>query len=232
MSVFAIADLHLPGGTEKPMHIFGTHWKNHFEVVCANWENQINHNDIVLLPGDISWAMQLSDALVDLQSIANLPGEKILIKGNHDYWWNSLSRVRTMLPKTINVLQNDSLTIGDFVFLGTRGWNLPTTQVPLEPSDEKILQREVERLRLSINHAQQYSKGKHLVALMHFPPLLSDGLSTDFSILLENACVANVVYGHLHGLGTRFGFSGKHNETTYHLVSCDAISFSPVFITN
>ena len=122
MTLFAIGDLHLPGGEEKPMDIFGDHWENHFEHIAADWRARVKDGDVVLIPGDISWAMQLERAVPDLQKIGALPGRKVLIKGNHDYWWNSVSKLRRVLPEGMSALQHDALDMGDFVVCGTRGW--------------------------------------------------------------------------------------------------------------
>ena len=139
MTLFAIGDLHLPGGEEKPMDIFGDHWENHFAHIAADWRARVKDGDAVLIPGDISWAMQLECAVPDLQKIGALPGRKVLIKGNHDYWWNSISRLRRMLPEGMSALQHDALDMGDFVVCGTRGWMFPTGDAPLAPEDELSL---------------------------------------------------------------------------------------------
>ena len=130
MSVFAIGDLHLPGHAEKPMDVFGSHWDRHFETISENWRAKITHEDIVLIPGDISWAMQLSDAADDLAASGELPGTKLLLRGNHDYWWSSLSKLRAALPKSMHVIQNDAMLLDGRVFCGTRGWTFPTPQQP------------------------------------------------------------------------------------------------------
>ena len=116
MSIFAIGDLHLPGGDKKPMDVFGAHWERHFERICADWQSRVKPEDIVLIPGDISWAMQLSDALNDLREIAKLPGTILLLRGNHDYWWSSLSQLRACLPENMHAVQNDAFDAGDCVF--------------------------------------------------------------------------------------------------------------------
>lgn len=228
MSIFAIGDLHLPGRGDKPMNVFGMQWDRHFETIQANWQKHITENDVVLIPGDISWAMQLENAVEDLQSIAALPGQKVILKGNHDYWWSSIAKVRKTLPTGMFALQNDSLALGGVVFCGTRGWTMPLAQAPLNPPEMKIYQRELGRLQISLAHAQKQASGQPLVVLMHFPPLLADGEETGFSQLLVQAGVSEVVYGHLHGNGIANGFVGVHQGVRYHLVSCDAIQFSPI----
>ena len=137
MSIFAIGDLHLPGGDKKPMDVFGAHWERHFERICADWQSRVKPEDIVLIPGDISWAMQLSDALNDLREIAKLPGTILLLRGNHDYWWSSLSQLRACLPENMHAVQNDAFDAGDCVFCGTRGWTIPLGQ-NATAQDEKL----------------------------------------------------------------------------------------------
>ena len=138
MSLFAIGDLHLSGGADKPMDVFGPHWQGHFDRIRADWQAKVKPEDVVLIPGDISWAMRLEDAVADLESIAQLPGRKVLIRGNHDYWWNSITRVRSVLPEGFTALQHDAADLGECVVCGTRGWSIPTGDVPLTPEDMKI----------------------------------------------------------------------------------------------
>ena len=229
MSVFAIGDLHLPGHDQKPMDVFGSHWDRHFETISENWRKKIGQDDLVLIPGDISWAMQLAEAKDDLDAIGRLPGTKLLLRGNHDYWWSSLSKLRAILPEKMHVIQNDALAIGGHIFCGTRGWNFPTAQQPLNEQDEKIYQRELMRLRMSLDHAKKLD-GEDVTVMLHFPPLFADGLGTAFTDILEEYGVQHVVYGHLHGAGIKIGFEGEREGIQYHLVSCDALGFDPVQI--
>lgn len=226
MSVFAIGDLHLPGHEQKPMDVFGSHWDRHFETISENWRRKITHEDVVLIPGDISWAMQLSQAADDLDAIGELPGTKLLLRGNHDYWWSSLSKLRAALPPKMHVIQNDAMCIDGHVFCGTRGWNFPTAQQALDEQDEKVYRRELMRLRMSLEHARKLD-GTDVTVMLHFPPLFADGVGTAFTEILEEYGVNHVVYGHLHGLGIKIGFEGEREGITYHLVSCDALGFDP-----
>ena len=228
MSVFAIGDLHLPGHEQKPMDVFGSHWDRHFETISENWQQKITEDDIVLIPGDISWAMQLSEAMDDLNAIGELPGTKLLLRGNHDYWWSSLSKLRAVLPEKMHVIQNDAMRIGDHVFCGTRGWNFPTAQQALSAQDEKVYLRELMRLKMSLDQAKKL--GDDVTVMLHFPPLFADGISTAFTDILESYQVQRVVYGHLHGAGIKIGFEGVRQGIEYHLVSCDALQFHPVCI--
>ena len=226
MAVFAIGDLHLPGHEKKPMDVFGSHWDRHFETISDHWRQLISQEDIVLIPGDISWAMQLAQAADDLSAIAALPGRKLLLRGNHDYWWNSLSKLRAVLPEGMFAIQNDALLLDGLVFCGTRGWNLPTPQSPLGAEDEKIYRRELLRLRMSLEKACALSR-EEITVMMHYPPLLADGEGTAFTDILEEYPVKRVVYGHLHGAGIKIAFEGRRKEIDYVLTSCDALHFCP-----
>ena len=228
MAIYAIGDLHFPGGQEKPMNVFGSHWEDHVSRIITQWRHIVSPDDLVLVPGDISWAMHFEQAKEDLSIVADLPGEKILLRGNHDYWWSSVSKLRAWLPEGMYALQNDSIVWRDTVICGTRGWNFPSAQNPLDETDTKIFNREVIRLELSLQQAK--GTGLPILAMLHYPPLLKDILHTAFTDLLEQYQVAVCCYGHLHDTGIANGFQGIHNGTAYHLVSCDSIAFTPKLI--
>lgn len=220
--IFAISDLHLPGGDNKPMDVFGPHWENHFEKITQDWCGRVGEDDVVLIPGDISWAMSMEAVLPDLQSIGALPGHKIILRGNHDYWWSSLSKVRQALPLKMYALQNDALVLFDTVFCGTRGWqNVPEQS----QQDCKIYRREVMRMELSLQQAERIGPEKRKVVLTHYPPLEHGHDKTPMTDLLEKYRVQDVVYGHLHGQATKSAFSGECRQIRYHFASCDALSF-------
>ena len=225
MRLFAIGDLHLPGGQEKPMDVFGDHWEGHFERIAEDWRARVTDKDMVLIPGDISWAMQLSDAVPDLEAIGNLPGRKVLIKGNHDYWWGGIGQVRRALPESMMALQHDVADLGDVVVTGTRGWAFPTEETPLSAEDERIYARELIRLELALNAAQKAADGRPILLMLHYPPLYQMERNTAFTRLIEQYPVHTVVYGHLHGAGLRAGFTGVWNGVRYMLASCDALGF-------
>jgi predicted phosphohydrolase len=170
--------------------------------------------------------MKLADAEIDLDSIGSLPGRKIMIKGNHDYWWSSLSKVRSLLPPSVHVLQNDSLSMSGFTFCGTRGWNNPGMK-DFTQQDAKVYNREVQRLELSLESAVK-DEGDHssnLIVMLHYPPFDDKGQPTEMVHILSRYKPAHVVYGHLHDEGTRYAFEGIYEETEYHLVSCDYLDF-------
>lgn len=225
MAIFAIGDLHLPGHQEKPMDVFGDHWDRHFDVIKRNWLDMIRPEDTVLIPGDISWAMMLEDAKDDLDDIDALPGTKLILRGNHDYWWSSIGKVRSLLGKSTFAIQNDAMVLDGVVFCGTRGWNIPMPGQTMPAQDEKIYQRELIRLEMSLESATKH----HLpiVVMMHYPPLYKENTSSAFTEMLEKYPVNTVVYGHLHGLGIKNAFIGNRRGIEYQLVSCDALGFAP-----
>ena len=226
MRLFAIGDLHLQGGQEKPMDVFGDHWEGHFDRIAADWRARVTEEDAVLIPGDISWAMQLSDAVPDLAAIGALPGRKILTKGNHDYWWGGIGQVRRALPEGMTALQHDAADLGDVVVTGIRGWAFPTEEAPLSPEDGRIFARELIRLELALDAAQRAAAGRPILLMMHYPPLYQTERDTPFTRLIGKYPVHTVVYGHLHGAGIKAGFTGCWNGVRYMLTSCDALGFT------
>ena len=225
MAIYAIGDLHFPGGQDKPMNVFGSLWDDHAAQIAARWKRVVNPDDLVLIPGDISWAMQFEQAKDDLTAIAELPGEKLLLRGNHDYWWSSIGKIRQWLPPGMHALQNDAFQWHGTAICGTRGWIIPTQASPLDAQDQKIFDRELIRLELSLQQATEFKLP--VIAMLHYPPLLKDALSTAFSDMLEQYGVTLCCFGHLHDSGIRSAFQGMRNRIDYHLVSCDAIDFTP-----
>ena len=226
--IYAIGDLHLSETSDKPMDVFGDAWTNHHLRIAKNWAQRVTPEDTVLLPGDLSWAMTLQEAALDLQFIARLPGKKVMIRGNHDYWWSGISKVRSQLPHDLFAIQNDSLSLGGVVICGTRGWMLPS-HPQFGEDDGRLLAREAERLRMSLRHADQTGLPK--ICMIHYPPLGPDGESTVFTDLLETFGVSVCVYGHLHGHTHRFAFSGVKGGVRYQLTSADYIHFDPVIVS-
>ncbi|MBR2824365.1 MAG: metallophosphoesterase [Clostridia bacterium] len=227
MNLFAIGDLHLAGGQDKPMKIFGPQWDRHFEKISDRWKEQVSDRDTVLIPGDISWAMSLEAAQPDLQAIGALPGKKVLIRGNHDFWWGGIGKVRRALPAGMTALQQDAADLGEFVVCGTRGWMIPTEDSPLSGADEKIYLRELARLDLALAAAKRLEGEKPLVVMLHYPPLYRNCRQSGFTERMEAAGVRLCVYGHLHGGGIAAGFSGEQGGVRYELTSCDSQDFSP-----
>ncbi len=226
MRLFAISDLHLPGGDEKPMNVFGDHWEDHFARIAEDWCARVGEDDVVLIAGDVSWAMQLENAKPDLQAIGELPGRKLLIKGNHEYWWNSLQKVQAAMPQGMTAIQHTAVDVGPCVVCGTRGWNFPTADAPLSPDDRKICDRELIRLEMALQAAAQMAGSRPIVVMLHYPPLFDQERDTVFTDLLARYPVHTVVYGHLHGAGIRMGFTGEHAGIRYQLTSCDSLHFA------
>jgi len=220
LAVFAISDLHLPARV-KPMDVFGEHWKNHFDRIRADWRARVLPGDLVLLPGDLSWAIRLEEAREDLASIAELPGQKLLLRGNHDYWWSSIGRVRRALPEGTWALQNDSVLIDGRLYAGSRGWTIPAGDA--EPEDVRIYERERLRLEMSLKSARAKDPDAPITAMMHYPPLTDE--LTGFSDILEAYGVTDCVYGHLHGAGLYGAVRGERRGVRYHQVSCDGLEF-------
>lgn len=230
MRLFALADLHLSFATDKPMTIFGKQWEDHVQRVRRRWSELVGDGDLVLMPGDLSWGMTLEEARPDLEFLGRLPGTILLGKGNHDYWWQSLRQVKAALPPNVRVLQNDYYPLpGGRAVCGTRGWSLPGSE-DYGHHDEKIYQREVLRLGLSLEAAQKAGLRTE-VAMLHFPPLGPGGVASGFSELLERYQVRICVYGHLHGRHAVGAVEGSVGGVTYRLVACDAVGFAPVSLS-
>lgn len=226
MNVFAIGDLHLPGGMDKPMDVFGANWKKHDERIRDAWLKKVGADDIVLLPGDFSWAMQLAQVKEDLRYLDALPGTKVMIRGNHDYWWSSLKKVREALPRSVHVLQNDCYADRGLAVCGTRGWACPgSTGFDLE--DQKIYLREAGRLKLSL---EKMPKDGLRIVMLHYPPFNERFEETAFSEQIAAAKVDIVLYGHLHAHACKHAFEGVRDQVKYYLVSADHIGFSPKLI--
>ena len=174
MALWAISDLHLSFGVkDKPMNIFGESWTNYEEKIKTNWTNLIKENDTIILAGDFSWGMYLEEAQADLDLISKLPGIKIFIRGNHDYWWNSITAVRNILKDNNYALQNDAIRLDDKVVIcGTRGWTVPEKENQHKtPDDEKIYKRELIRLELALQDLDKKRKeGDISIVMLHFPP--------------------------------------------------------------
>jgi len=223
--IYAISDLHLGNSVDKPMEIFGKHWEGHFEKIKKDWVEKVSSEDIVLIAGDISWAMTLEEVKSDLLSIAELPGKKVLLKGNHDYWWQSLAKVKSLLPENFYVVQNNVVRIGKYLFCGSRGWT------PENPEEKKIFDRELIRLELSLKEMEKERKdGDVVVGMTHFPPFEVALEPTAVTELFTRYGVDTVIYGHLHGNS----YAKKKvfiRNVNYLLTSCDLVGFELVKVS-
>lgn len=223
MKIFAISDLHLSINNPKPMNIFGEVWEGYEEKIFADWREKVSEDDIVLLAGDFSWAMKLEDTKKDFELIENLPGKKIIIRGNHDYWWKSISGVRAFVPSGIYAIQNDALKFGNYIICGTRGWSVPEEGAEQSEADKKIFDREVIRLELTLQTAEKMrEEGDKVICMLHYPPCNFHKQDSEFTKLLEKYNVSAVVYGHLHGY-KRATLKFSKNNIPYYLTSCDMV---------
>ncbi|MBQ8197719.1 MAG: metallophosphoesterase [Clostridia bacterium] len=223
MKFYAISDLHLSVSNEKPMDIFGGNWVGYMEKIREDWLSKVTAEDVVLIGGDISWAMSLDDAKNDIYTLADLPGKKVFIKGNHDYWWSGITKVRDMLPENFYALQNDSIKFGNVVICGSRCWSVPGAP-DFKEQDMKIYLRETERLKLSLKSAQKMlEEGDKLVALIHYPPFNVKRENSLFTDIFEEYGVDSVIYGHLHGKSVRADKLVEKNNIKYYLTSCDQV---------
>jgi uncharacterized protein len=228
--IFALADLHLSTSGAKPMDVFGANWENHAEVMAARWDATVAPEDVVLLPGDLSWARDLEEARGDLAWIGARPGTKYLLRGNHDSWWGSLSRVRGALPPRCFALQHDAFDLGGVVLVGARGWTAPDDPIATA-DDAAVFARELARLRLSIDDAnRRLPGGNRRVAMLHYPPWIEGRPATEVVSVLKDGGVSHCVYGHLHGVDHAKGVQGVKDGIDFHLVAADAVGFTPALL--
>lgn len=231
MKVWAISDLHLSFACDKPMDVFGGNWQNYTDKIKQNWQNLVSEDDIVCIAGDISWAMKLEEVHADLAWIDSLPGKKIIIKGNHEYWWKSISAVRNILPESISAIQNDCIRFGNLLFCGTRGWTVPEKGRTQDAEDEKLYKREAERLKLTLSSMQKMRKeGDIVICMIHYPPYNMAKEASLYTSLLEEYKVDKVVFGHLHGKIAKTDPIFVKNNVTYYFTSCDHINNTPVLL--
>ena len=226
MSLFAIADLHLSLGSAKPMDIFGG-WENHVSRLEENWRRVIAGRDTVVIAGDISWAMSLQEAKQDFAFLESLPGQKILMKGNHDYWWSTRKKMDAFLTEngfsTLRILHNCAYSVGGVSVCGTRGWFYDAE----EDADKKILNREVGRLKTSLADA---APGTEPVVFLHYPPVFGGERCEEFLTVLREQGIRRCYYGHLHGPSIRRAVTGDCGGTQLRLISGDAVGFLPVLV--
>ncbi len=224
MKVFAISDTHLSLFRDKPMDIFGKNWENHWGKICDAWNHLICEEDIVLISGDISWAMKYEEALPDLHAIFELPGQKVMIKGNHDYWHTSVGKTRALFPPNAYFLQYDNVKVGEFTFVDTRGWKQRTDN-DFKEDDKKLYDREVDRLKMSVK-----GTSGRIIGLSHYPPYDIFFSPSPFTDVYRDANVEAVVYGHLHHGYDEYYENVEIDDIPYILTSCDHLNFTPKLI--
>ncbi|MRZ81408.1 serine/threonine protein phosphatase [Paeniclostridium sordellii] len=228
MSLYAIGDLHFSTAVNKPMNIFGDNWENHEKKIIDSWNSKVNKNDTVLIVGDTSWGINMDEATFDLDIIHNLPGKKIYVKGNHDYWWTTVAKLNK-LYEDMSFLQNNFYSYNEYAICGTRGWICPN-DVKFTEDDEKIYKREAHRLKLSLDAAKKAGFEK-VIVITHYPPTNDKLESSLFTDIYEEYKVEKVIYGHLHGKESfKMGLEGIREGVEYKLVSCDYVDFNLVKI--
>lgn len=228
MALFVIADLHLSLGAQKPMDIFRG-WENYVERLEQNWRALVRPEDTVVIAGDISWAMKLEDTLKDFTFLHSLPGEKIIMKGNHDYWWSTRNKIDTFLAEhdlsSLKVMHNCAYRVGERALCGTRGWLYRAET----EEDQKIVNREAGRLLASIEEAKKL--GGTLTAFLHYPPVYDGMECREILEILVNAGVTDCYFGHIHGqYAAKKALTGEYRNVKMHLISCDFVNFCPVQI--
>ena len=230
MSIYTIGDLHLSFKENKPMSIFGENWSEHEEKIKKDWKEKVKENDLVVLPGDFSWAMYLKDTDEDFKYLNELPGKKLLIKGNHDYWWTTIKSMRNFLEennfKNIDFIHNNSYEFEDKIIVGTRGWSKNEGT----PDDDKIIKREVLRLELSIKDGiEKYGEDKEIIVFMHYPPIIKSNLIDNelsgFVKIMKKYNIRQCFYGHLHSNSIKDAVVGEHYGIDFKLVSADGLDF-------
>ena len=231
MNIFAIGDLHLSFDEriQKPMDIFGPSWVNHHEKVRKNWEDKVGEEDLVIIPGDVSWGLRADEAMADLRWIHRLPGRKVITKGNHDLWWTSVTRLNRLYDDMTFLQNHCYMTAEGIAVCGTRGWICPGTE-GFDEHDEKIYNRELLRLEFSLKEAEK-AGAKMTIAALHYPPTNDKLQGSGFTRMLEDYNVQMCVYGHLHGKDAfKNGIKGVFNGIEYRLVSLDYVEGEPQLI--
>ena len=236
MAIFTIGDLHLSFNDDKPMSVFGENWEGYEDKIKKDWIEKVKENDLVVIPGDFSWSMYLENTYLDFSYINKLPGKKLLLKGNHDYWWSTLKKMRDYLEEkefqNIDFIYNNAYEYENKIIVGTRGWSQSE-----EKEDKKILDREKIRLELSIKDGiEKYGDEKEVIAFMHYPPIIKHNITenepTDFIRLMQKYNIKRCYYGHLHSTSIKEAVEGEYFGINFKLVSADGIEFKLVKISD
>ncbi len=234
MSIYVIGDLHLSFGQDKPMNIFGENWNDHANKIKNNWIKKVKEDDLVVLPGDFSWPMHLEDAFEDFKYLSKLPGTKLLLKGNHDYWWSTLNKMKNYLNengfKKIDFIYNSAYLYNNKIIVGTRGWSLQDSE-----NSNKMIHRENERLKLSIEDGiKQFGIDKEIICFMHYPPINSKNIMKnnhlEFFSTMKQYNVKRCYYGHLHGKSHMEAINEIVEGIKFQLVSSDYLNFDLIKI--
>ncbi len=226
MAIFVIGDLHLSFNSDKPMDVFGEHWLRHYEKIESDWRSRVQPSDLVILAGDTSWASSLEDAARDLAWIEALPGKKLLLKGNHDYWWTTVKKMRAAVEE-MDFLHNSAYLYQRYAIVGTRGWDAPL-DFSVANDTLKIYNRECNRLKLSIDAAP---KSVEKICVLHYPPFDERGRATPMTEIIEQSGIERVYFGHIHSAYHNVR-QGVVNGVEYRLISCDYLDFKLYKITD
>ena len=231
MSIYVMGDLHLPFGVNKPMDVFGDGWQGYTEKIKEDWNKKVKNEDTVILAGDFSWATYLEDTYKDFEYLCALPGKKIMLKGNHDYWWTTVTSMKKYLEENnfnnIDFLYNNSFLIEDKIIVGTRGWALLDTE-----NSRKMVKREAARLELSLKSAiEKYGEQKEIICIMHYPPVLAIYMKNEYTYnsefldVMKKYNVKRCYYGHLHGTSHKDAIEGNVEGINLKLISGDYLNF-------
>jgi len=229
VALFVIGDTHLSEGVDKPMDVFGGNWENYTQKLCDNWKKTVGEKDTVIIAGDVSWGMSLDEALADFKLIDSLPGKKLIVKGNHDYWWDTVTKMKRFFNEngitTVDFIFNSAVSVDGISVCGTRGWMLESMSAKQE--DKVIIAREAGRLRRSLECADPENER---IVVMHYPPVFDSNTAQEFIDIMQEFGVKRCYYGHLHSASIRKADVGEHFGINFYLVSADAIDFSPINI--
>ncbi len=224
MSIYAISDLHLSFGADKPMDVFRG-WDNHTERLLANWNRLVTENDTVILPGDFSWALKLEETKQDFEFLKKLNGKKVILKGNHDLWWSTVKKLREFFAENefdnIEILFNNTVIAENYAIAGTRGWFYDAA------ADDKVIAREVGRLEKSLQDAEK--TGLPILVFLHYPPVYGSEVCQEIFDCLKRHNIKTVYHGHIHGSGFNNAVK-EYQGIGFRLISCDCIDFTPLFI--
>lgn len=230
MSIYTIGDLHLSFHENKPMSIFGDNWKGHEEKIKQDWKEKVKENDLVILPGDFSWSTYLKDTYDDFTYLNELPGKKILLKGNHDYWWTTVTSMRKFLKENhfenIDFVYNSAYEYENYIIAGTRGWGQNE-----EGEDKKLLKRESARLQFSLKEAQKLNENqeKEIIVFLHYPPIINSNIvnneMSEFVRIMKEYNIKRCYYGHLHSSSIKEAVQGQYYGIDFKLVSADGLDF-------
>lgn len=226
MALYVIGDTHLSLGSDKPMDVFGGHWEGYVDKLKAGFK-AVGPEDTVVLCGDLSWGMSLSEAREDFAFLDALPGRKFLLKGNHDYWWTTAGKMNAFFAEngfdTLHILHNNCALYGEIALCGTRGWFY---EEEADGHNEKVFRRELIRLEASLKAAGEREK----LCFLHYPPCYQGYTCLEIMDMLEQYGVKQCYYGHLHGGSHRLAIEGRYGAVEYHLVSADFLGFCPLKI--